>query len=235
MFREEPVEELLPTEWDASNSQHRLLWQLINHSPIQDAYRAAGYRTYSIVSGATGLDWRSADVVAESPWPSTFERYLLNKGILGALIPFDAMYRGSILDTFKNLERAAGTTPRFVFAHVMSPHGPYVFQADGSPAEPCAEPCDLYGGPPNDVLDARLAGQITYLNKLVMHAVDQIVAVDPRGIIVLFSDHGVRRDPAHTEEWTRTMFAARNASFRDDIVVTDLIRDLASAEFTGAP
>lgn len=228
MLHHRPVEELLGGEWEESNAQHRLLMQLINHSPTQEAFEAAGYETYSIVSGATGLDWRTADVVLESPWPSTFERHLLNQGILRPLVPFDAMHRASILDTFAALERSAGTSPRFVFAHVMSPHGPYVFKADGTLAEPCDLECSNHGGPPNPMLADRLAGQVTYLNQLVLAAVDRIAATDPRGIVVVFSDHGLRRDRADMDEWVKTLFAARNATFRDDMLVMDLIQDLVS-------
>jgi hypothetical protein len=226
MLHRRPLEELLGGEWDASNAQYRLLQQAINRSPTQDGYEAAGYRTYSIVSGATGLDWRSADVVMESPWPSTFERHLLFSGVLRWVLPFDAMHRASVLDDFRYLKQSAGTSPRFVFAHVMSPHHPYVFNADGSPADPCEDECENHAGPPNPMLDARLSGQVTYLNELVLDAVDHIIDVDPEGIIVVFSDHGLRRDTADMGEWVRTLLAARNAPITDDAVVMDLVPDV---------
>jgi len=226
MLHQRPLEDLLDGEWDGSNAQYRLMRQLINHSPTQDAYEAAGYRTYSIVSGATGLDWRTADVVFESPWPSTFERHLLAQGLLRKLVPFDAMHRASVLDSFDALAESAGPSPRFVLAHFMSPHDPYVFRADGSPAEPCGSECTNHAGPPNPTLADRLTGQVAYLNRLVLQAVDRIVAVDPEGIIVVFSDHGLRRDPADRDEWFRTLFAARNATAPGDVVVLDLIPDV---------
>ena len=226
MLHQRPLEELVSGAWDGSNAQYRLMRQLINHSPTQDAYEAAGYRTYSIVSGATGLDWRTADVVIESPWPSTFERFLLARGMFRMLVPFDAMHRASVLDSFDALAESAGTSPRFVFAHLMSPHDPYVFKADGSAAEPCGSECTNHAGPPNPLLADRLTGQVTYLNRLVLEAVDRIIAVDPKGIIVVFSDHGLRRDPADRDEWFRTLFVARNVPVPDDVVVNDLVPDV---------
>jgi hypothetical protein len=231
MLHHRPLEELLGGEWDGSNAQYRLMQQLINHSPIQQAYEAAGYETYSIVSGATGLDWRTADHVLESPWPSTFERHLLNEGILRPLVPFDAMHRASILDAFSYLQQSAGPSPRFVFAHIMSPHHPYVFNADGLAAEPCEAECANHAGPPNPMLAARLTGQVSYLNQLVLAAVDRIEEVDPEGVVIVFSDHGLRRDPADMAEWSRTLVAARNASYPDDVVVMDLLaRGLTSRQ-----
>lgn len=226
MLHHRPLEELLGGDWEGTNEQYRLMRQLINHSPTQDAYEAAGYETYSIVSGATGLDWRTADVVMESPWPSTFERHLIASGILRWL-PLDAMHRASVLDDFAYLEQSAGTSPRFVFAHVMSPHHPYVFNADGSAANPCEAECANHAGPPNPMLAARLTGQVTYLNKLVLEAVDHIVDIDPEAIIVVFSDHGLRRDTSDMDEWSRTLFAARNADFPDDVLVWDLAASLS--------
>jgi hypothetical protein len=33
--------------------------------------------------------------------------------------------------------------------------------------------------------------------------------MDPEGIVIVFSDHGLRRDRAEMDEWTRNLFAAR--------------------------
>jgi hypothetical protein len=228
MLHHRPLEELIDGPWMGSNAQYRYMQQLINHSPLQAGFEAAGYETYSIVSGATGLDWRTADHVYESPWPSTFERHLLNEGIQRPLVPFDAMHRASILDAFRFLEQSAGSSPRFVFTHVMSPHHPYVFNADGSAAEPCEAECANHAGPPNPILADRLTGQVTYLNGLVLNALDHIADVDPDGIVIVFSDHGLRRDPADPDEWTRTLVAARNLALADDVVVFDLLADVVT-------
>jgi hypothetical protein len=226
LLHQRPLDELLEDEWTGSNPQYRLMQALINHSPTQMAYEEAGYRTYSIVSGATGLDWRSADVVFESPWPSTFERHLLAQGMLRKLVPLDAMHRAAVLDSFEALKAFAGPSPRFVFAHFMSPHDPYVFKADGSPADPCGHECTNHAGPPNPTLADRLTGQVLYLNRLVLDAVDHIASVDPEGIVVVFGDHGLRRDPADRDEWYRMLLAVRNAQVDDDVVVIDLVPDV---------
>jgi hypothetical protein len=199
------------------------LWQLINDAPIPAAYEAAGYTTYSIVSPAPGHDWRTADVVLDSPWPSNFDAHLLSHGMLGLWLPFRAMHRADILDSFRYLEESAGTSPRFVFAHILKPHDPYVFAADGSPAEPCGIECKNHAGPPNAMLGDRLIGQTTWLNGQVLHALDQIIAVDPYAIVVLFSDHGVRRDRSDMDEWFRTLFASRNQAFPDRVELRDMM------------
>jgi hypothetical protein len=222
MMQMRPLNQLLDDQWDGSNSQHRQLWQLLNRSPVTAAYHEAGYTTISIPPPAPAVDWRSADVVRESPWFSNFEEHLVGNGILRFVIPMQAMQRAGILDSFRYLRESAGRSRRFVFAHIYSPHAPYVFSADGEPAEPCDAECRNHAGPPNPMLGDRLTGQIQYLNRLTLDALDHIIAVDPDATIVLFSDHGLRRDRADMDEWFRTLFAARNQRFADDVDTLDI-------------
>jgi hypothetical protein len=226
MMHRRPLEALLDDEWDGSHEQHRRLWHLLNAAPVPAGYKAAGYVTYSIVPPAPGHDWRSADVVLDSPWLSDFEAHLFNNSILRPVIPFRAMHRAAILDAFDYLEGVAGTSPRFVFAHIMSPHDPYVFTADGSPAEPCAAECQNHAGPPNAMLADRLIGQVRFLNGRVLEAVDRIIAVDPGATVVVFSDHGLRRDRADMDEWFRTLFAARGSVFPQDVTALEMLSTL---------
>ena len=226
MLHGRPLIDLLPDEWTGSHEQHRHLWQLINSSPIPAAYEAAGYTTYSIVSPAPGHDWRTADVVLDSPWTTDFEEHLLTRGLLRLVMPYAAMHRAEMLDAFRFLEETAGTSPRFVLAHILKPHSPYVFAADGSPADRCGEPCRNHAGPPNEILGARLVGQVQWLNGMVLHAVDRIIREDPGATVVVFSDHGLRRDRNDMDEWFRTLFAARGSAFPDDISTSALLSQL---------
>jgi hypothetical protein len=211
------IPELLGEEWNGSDAQQRRLWHLLNTAPGPAAYKAAGYTTYSIVSPAPAVDWRTADVVLQSPWLSVFEEHLVGYGVLRPVLPLQAMHRATILDAFYELEASAGTSPRFVFAHIFSPHAPYVFTADGGPAQACGPECKNHAGPPNPLLAERLIGQLRFLNGRVIEAVDRIIEADPKGIIILFSDHGLRRDRTEMDEWFRTLYAARGVTVRDDM------------------
>lgn len=229
MFQNRPLEQLLDEDWTGDHDQHRRLWHALNTSPIADAYSELGYTTYSIVPPAPGHDWRQADVVYDSPWLSDFEGYLIRGGILRLIIPWYAMNRAEILDAFDYLEATAGTTPRFVWAHILSPHAPYVFAADGGPALPCGTPCANHAGPPNPTLGNRLTGQLTFLNARVLKALDHIIQVDPGAIIVVFSDHGVRRDRNNMDEWFRTLLAIRGTGVADDAKTSELMGLVGSA------
>ena len=86
---------------------------------------------------------------------------------------------------FQALEEArAEPGPKFVFAHLLLPHPPYVFDADGrvlSDEEASQRPTsELY------------EGQLTYLNSQIKALVERLLAVsdDERPIIVLTADEG---------------------------------------------
>jgi len=76
-------------------------------------------------------------------------------------------------------------SPKFIYAHIISPHSPIVFDQNGEFKE-------VQSDPPIDVYAAALADQIRYLNKRILGVVDEIIntsATPP--IIILQGDHGV--------------------------------------------
>ena len=85
----------------------------------------------------------------------------------------------------------ADNHPQFVFAHIISPHVPFVFGREGE---------DIIGIDPYTLLDRRggsdsnielYRNQLHDLNSLVLEAIDGILAAyDEPPVIVLQSDHG---------------------------------------------
>jgi hypothetical protein len=101
------------------------------------------------------------------------------------------------LYTLNRLERL-GTVPgpKFVFVHILAPHNPFVFDANGAYLQR-KTPFTL-----NDDLDAFLlpdyiAGynaQLTYLNRRVLSIVDSLISTSAQPpVIILQGDHGVPR------------------------------------------
>ncbi|MEX2394438.1 MAG: sulfatase-like hydrolase/transferase, partial [Actinomycetota bacterium] len=72
--------------------------------------------------------------------------------------------------------------PKFVFAHILMPHPPYVFDRDGNAID--AEP-----GTIADRMDAYIE-QLRYTNIEILEALDQILEDDPDPVIVLQADEG---------------------------------------------
>lgn len=94
-------------------------------------------------------------------------------------------HRNRILYNLDGLESMEpGKSPQFVFAHLISPHYPYVFQRNG----------DLVKNPKrrNALHIPGYLEQIEYLNSRVLSIVDSVLAKKPNTIILVHSDHGSR-------------------------------------------
>lgn len=71
-------------------------------------------------------------------------------------------------------------TPKFVFAHIVSPHWPFVFSREG----------DFVSEPPSDPSVA-YANQVAYLNDRIIEIVSRIISEsDQPPIVILQGDHG---------------------------------------------
>lgn len=96
------------------------------------------------------------------------------------------LYTKSMKNSLSNLEKT-GTIkgPKFVFAHLMLTHPPFVFTAEGKqrPYE------GLSFDWPNSSKQAYLE-QAKFAEVAVLATLKRIVAIDPDAIIVLQSDHG---------------------------------------------
>ena len=134
-----------------------------------------------------------------------FETELLNTTPLLAISAYDvhSAYRRRILNTFDQIPRIQHmnhtATPVFVFAHIVSPHQPFVFKANGKPIR-ANRPLSFDGyaemeeGSAEFNLYAKLyCGQITFLNSKVISLIDCIQSQTGRlSIIIIQADHGDR-------------------------------------------
>jgi hypothetical protein len=76
--------------------------------------------------------------------------------------------------------------PKLVYAHIISPHPPFVFNAQGEP---------LANNPPDEL--AAYGEQIVYLNRRILEVVDQILAHSEQPpVIIIQGDHGATIDYA---------------------------------------
>jgi len=89
-----------------------------------------------------------------------------------------------IIDSLEKLPREAGTF--LVYAHINAPHGPYVFQSDGSFQYPLGNPLDP------QVEKVLYANTITYINTRVLKLVDILLKdSETQPIIIIQGDHGI--------------------------------------------
>lgn len=182
------------------------LGNLIVDSRIRSWLEDAGYQTY--LSGEYFFaEIRDPAVVFFSPEIkrlSTFESLLLETSMFEILIEEADVdistytyqtHREKILDGFaevKNLVNIKG--PKFVFAHIIAPHPPFVFDRNGNPIQPDWEytifdATQFAGGKEEYLLGYR--EQVMYINQLVIEMVDQILQNSSSPpIVILQADHG---------------------------------------------
>ncbi len=182
---------------------------------IQEQFRAnkvvaflekRGYECVTFTSGYSGTDGMKVGVTLKPGLLlGEFQNVLINmtplRTLLGRTEYFSqyVMHRKRILFTLDRLPKMVRHGhPLFVFAHVTIPHPPFVLDGDGEPLHaqrPFILTDGTYffaaGGTEQEYLSG-YTGQLTYVNKRVMHIVDQIVEKSPNAVILLQGDHGSR-------------------------------------------
>jgi hypothetical protein len=193
--------------------------ELINDNQVRRLLSANGYQTVAFETSFEDLS--KADVFLKPPQQKNlltqailptneFESMLIEttvgkvwldlfierNGTANSVLTLPYLqHRVRVIFTLTDLGNVAKMPGRkFVIAHVVSPHPPFIFNRNGgfvSPKDPYAltDGDDYEGGP-----DAYISGyteQIQYINKLTLAAVDDILAnsSDPP-IIIIQGDHG---------------------------------------------
>ena len=215
------------------------LRELTAANPAFALARQAGYEIATIATNIDHVTLTSADTVITPPGPSDFESHLMRStavaGAIGMVDPdwFAGWQRSQVLWSFDTLTRLASTTGtgRLIVAHVLSPHMPAVFNADGS-LRPVAFNESFHADfraltdiAADDWRDA-FVGQLEFVNTRTLAAVDRIIGANPDADVVVMSDHGtgMHYRPDHprqlAEERYSTLFASRTPGietpFSDD-------------------
>lgn len=201
-------------------SQSRLLERAINQGSMLEAFRSLGYEIVTVPSPFSNVTLWSADRVLGDGTITEFEASVLQIGpivhvapaiqrtwIAGALRVRVATALGRTID----LATERGRPPKLVLTHVMSPHNPVLFDADGAPREgpDCfPERCSIFdlGWDDGPGVDPSMAGQVEHLNRLVSDTVERILAASQAPpVIVVFSDHGHRQTETDRVEMSRSL------------------------------
>ncbi len=189
--------------WD----DRKVLDNLIDENHVSKYLRGLGYRYEAVTTGFPSVRPYSADV-----WFRQAEQISFFSGVLMNEMPFTpensfaaksrfAVRRDSINAAFDNLATSASsidTQPRFVFAHVLAPHPPFVFGARGE-ATPnpkmgftFVDASDFmdYGGTPAEYQKG-YADQATYISHKLLDLISKMVKSSSKPpIIILQGDHG---------------------------------------------
>lgn len=186
-----------------------LWWPLmgtLKNNQVRSNLEGLGYKT---VNTATGWDFTTledADYYQKS-YPVFLNKFeemyfqMTNLSLLNFLNKFGIStpsydtHRTTILFQFESLKSAPDLpSPKFVFAHLITPHAPFIFDANGSPLTPdypFTFSDDRYFISPSSKYRSGYISQLLFINKMVLQTIDSILLKSKTPpIIILQGDHG---------------------------------------------
>jgi hypothetical protein len=188
----------LPHRW--------LMAPLIDHSRVRALLEIQGYQTISISTNWTITDNVTTDRYLH-PFPvmlTDFEGFVMDLTPLQSLepimsgfasLPTPESHREIIRYNFATLSDLPGIPgPKFVFAHIISPHPPFVFDQAGGPLDSphsfTFQDANEFPGPLKEYREQYI-GQVQFVNHQLQKTIDDILAQsDVPPIIILQADHG---------------------------------------------
>jgi len=185
------------------------LIQLIRQSRARQSLQALGYQFITNDTGYLFTTIADADLFfvpsAKHTGINYFEAVMLmssasavlvDAGVLDVPLVGYQQARDRIVFSFETLSEIPDIEgPKFVFFHILVPHPPFLFDAEGQPVSPGVPftgggDGDRFLGFTDDYIKGYRA-QLAYVNTLLMQAVDDILAAsDDAPIIVIQGDHG---------------------------------------------
>lgn len=198
------IPELADHPAERTAQERALSYDLGGELPALESLRDLGYESIAIAPPLGEVGLRAADKLFTAG-VDEFVLQLVSKTAAGTVVNRLApdlwykAYRSHAIGTLEQLSLIAGhvrSRPRFVLAHILLPHAPFLFGPDGEhrAAPRCFPDCSIFDPP--GPLPADMTGywdQLQYTNRLVLDAIDDILALSPNPpVIVLMSDHGSR-------------------------------------------
>ena len=188
-----------------SENQTPLL-EMIDRNRTVDQLGAFGYTSFAFDAPILPyLFFDSADMFYETPgaYINLFENELINTSIIRAFKSKEAKssidqwehHRKKILTAFDKIEAISKRDePYYLHGHILAPHQPFVFGANGEALNPshhytCWMPVED-GRDPQEYREQYIE-QLKFINKKLMQTVDAILSnskTDP--IIIIQGDHG---------------------------------------------
>jgi hypothetical protein len=179
--------------------------EMIANNRLFDLLRQCGYQTVAFESGFRFTNYPSADIYLQYGGDyNEYEGLLLANGPLeglleglqGRLPPRTfAAHRARVNFAFDTLaELPALKGPQFVYAHIITPHPPFVFDAQGDPRQPRRGYSMVDGSDYRGVwaeYRGGYAAQVQNANRLAGQALRAILAnsAEPP-VIIIQGDHG---------------------------------------------
>jgi hypothetical protein len=180
----------LTEEIDVGSRGQTIPIQMITNNEVINFLKLKGYKFINFSSGWDKTEYNiHADLNIRSEKAKEFLTVLIQTTMLRPIErPFSKNLRKSRLNTFSKLAKSYRVNgPKFVFAHIIAPHPPYLFGKNGEPV-PGAKLTlsgDLFRKKKDYI------NQLIFTNKQIKKIISEILTkskVSP--IIILQADHG---------------------------------------------
>lgn len=206
----------LDPRFTRENENNGIMDAYIRHSRVRSAFESLGYQTVAFATGFSFTEITDADRYLAPPQPSLldpavqpFESLWLKTTALRLLFDLHPSALSGVLNWLgfphqahvdrqlylldRLPELAAEPGPKFVFAHVLLPHVPLVFRADGSIQRDDRYFRETFDQPVSrEVLVDGYVNQVEYLNRRLLEIIDTILRESKTPpVIILQGDHGL--------------------------------------------
>lgn len=170
-----------------------------NKNLVFEFLRNQGYKTVTFSTGIDITDVIMSDIhLSPDDLPKPYLNEIVNNSIL-SLIYWKDQYRWNASRIEFALHQVGELSsydfPIFVYAHIMIPHPPFIFQPDGNFQIPTKkfDYRDNSAFTRLDLRDNYLRGyrnQVEYASRRIMEIVEKIQTKSPNSIIIIQGDHG---------------------------------------------
>ena len=165
------------------NNEISEVWQLLQHSKVRQDLERMGYQSVAFDTGVFWSNVSESDVFYKyNNYPySSFEDLILNSTAVQILLDevedlnpefrYLEWYNKQTYNLDKLLEATSLNSPKFVYAHLLIPHGPFVFGSNGEMH---------YGSGEQGYRD-----QVTFINTYILALVQQIITTSSTSPIII--------------------------------------------------
>lgn len=208
------------------SEDRKSLIEMIKTNRVNLNLRGAGYHLVTLASGYYGTEITRVDeYISPKGALSELEEVLLATTPVPVLMNKLNSVKLHATRIQHNLDKLASMTaspsPKFLFAHLLCPHPPFVFDATG--ANLGTEKLQIFAHgkngvwPSGELNEQRYVDQIRFINTRILAAIDSIlVRSQPLPVIILQADHGPLfpiSTPESEDEFYRNKFSILNALY----------------------
>ena len=208
--------------FDINNVDSTIWNSLIQNSRTALKLKSLGYSYYTIRSEFSPLQQNPVANVhfGEKVTLNSFEISFINncllKYVLNLFFDFTKSHKNEVLFSFEALnEISYDQTPTFTYAHIVSPHAPFIFDSEGNYTGKGKELSfvenPLKEGKSIEEYREMYLNQLIFIDKKTVETIDSILTNSPTPpIIILQSDHGSITERHFQKDWTELALKERS-------------------------